>query len=117
MKGIDNKSTRSMNKFVIVPSFAQCIGLKKDCAEVMVVEMNVENCLQLRAYAQRYGFEAVIAKSSDVIFQNLHDVLQQEEFSALEFEEAFNFLEKSAGKVSWSYYWHFRLSFCRFKNF
>nr|CAB3259905.1 kelch-like protein 20 [Phallusia mammillata] len=68
--------------------------LKAKCSAFLLNVVSADNCLKLRAYAQRYNLDELTNKTNQSIVENLNDVVQDEDFTQLDFDDVSFILDK-----------------------
>nr|CAB3259739.1 kelch-like protein 20 [Phallusia mammillata] len=68
--------------------------LKNKCARFICSVVSAENCLKLRAFAQRYNLYEVKDKTNQCIEDHMSTVVQHDDFAKLDFMEMLALLEK-----------------------
>jgi len=67
-------------------------GLTLKCSAYLKKNMDVGNCLKLRAYARRYHLQELMKASRQIIARNLVAVAQQDDFIELGLDEVTNII-------------------------
>nr|CAB3259803.1 kelch-like protein 20 [Phallusia mammillata] len=67
--------------------------LKAKCSAFLLNVISADNCLKLRAYAQRYNLDDLITKANHFIVENFETVVQSEDLKQLEFGDLSSILE------------------------